>query len=118
MRCTRAAEPSAAYSSTWLGHGSIGITSRYLHHLGDFADRSALQLLNQNPLQPAPAAAHEIRDQRAERPTGLGRIERRATRRGRSDPGLGRKPAPAPRRRGDSGVIPDHPGRPPVIPKK
>lgn len=33
----------------WLGHGSIGITSRYLHHLGDFADRSALQLLNAAP---------------------------------------------------------------------
>jgi len=30
----------------WLGHSSIEITSRYLHHLGDFADRSALQLLN------------------------------------------------------------------------
>ena len=30
----------------WLGHGSIEITARYLHHLGDSADRSALQLLN------------------------------------------------------------------------
>lgn len=30
----------------WLGHGSIEITARYLHHLGDYADRSALQLLN------------------------------------------------------------------------
>jgi integrase len=30
----------------WLGHGSIEITARYLHHLGDSADRAALQLLN------------------------------------------------------------------------
>jgi integrase len=30
----------------WLGHSSIEITARYLHHLGDFADRAALQLLN------------------------------------------------------------------------
>ena len=37
----------------WLGHSSIEITSRYLHHLGDFADRSALQLLND-------AAAHSV----------------------------------------------------------
>lgn len=30
----------------WLGHGSIEVTARYLHHLGDSADRAALQLLN------------------------------------------------------------------------
>ena len=30
----------------WLGHSSIEITARYLHHLGDSADRAALQLLN------------------------------------------------------------------------
>ncbi|PJJ55389.1 tyrosine-type recombinase/integrase [Compostimonas suwonensis] len=30
----------------WLGHGSIQITARYLHHLGDFADRAALDVLN------------------------------------------------------------------------
>ena len=30
----------------WLGHSSIQITARYLHHLGDYADRSALDLLN------------------------------------------------------------------------
>jgi hypothetical protein len=30
----------------WLGHSSISITARYLHHLGDVADRAALQLLN------------------------------------------------------------------------
>jgi hypothetical protein len=43
----------------WLGHSSIEITSRYLHHLGDFADRAALQLLNQAPPTPAtpPSAA-------------------------------------------------------------
>ena len=30
----------------WLGHASIEVTARYLHHLGDSADRSAMQLLN------------------------------------------------------------------------
>ena len=30
----------------WLGHSSVEITARYLHHLGDSADRSALALLN------------------------------------------------------------------------
>ncbi|MCA0379262.1 MAG: site-specific integrase [Actinobacteria bacterium] len=32
----------------WLGHGSIQITARYLHHLGDFADRAALDVLNKS----------------------------------------------------------------------
>ena len=36
----------------WLGHSSVEITARYLHHLGDSADRSALQLLNDSA--PAP----------------------------------------------------------------
>ncbi|WP_232676801.1 tyrosine-type recombinase/integrase [Nocardioides sp. R-C-SC26] len=30
----------------WLGHSTIAMTSRYLHHLGDYADRAALELLN------------------------------------------------------------------------
>lgn len=30
----------------WLGHSTIAMTSRYLHHLGDYADRAALDLLN------------------------------------------------------------------------
>lgn len=30
----------------WLGHGSIQIAARYLHHLGDYADRAALDVLN------------------------------------------------------------------------
>ena len=30
----------------WLGHSSVESTARYLHHLGDSADRSALALLN------------------------------------------------------------------------
>lgn len=30
----------------WLGHASITMTSKYLHHLGDVADRAALDLLN------------------------------------------------------------------------
>jgi integrase len=39
----------------WLGHSSIEITARYLHHLGDHADRTALQLLNTpQPQVPAP----------------------------------------------------------------
>ena len=37
----------------WLGHSSVEITARYLHHLGDSADRSALQLLNDSA-SPAP----------------------------------------------------------------
>lgn len=36
----------------WLGHGSIEVTARYLHHLGDSADRSALQLLNDTAARP------------------------------------------------------------------
>lgn len=47
----------------WLGHGSIAITARYLHHLGDFADRAALDVLN--------TAAKKALDERAAR---LGRI--------------------------------------------
>ncbi|MFZ1381324.1 MAG: tyrosine-type recombinase/integrase [Scrofimicrobium sp.] len=34
----------------WLGHGSIQMTARYLHHLGDFADR-ALEALNNTETQ-------------------------------------------------------------------
>lgn len=30
----------------WLGYGSIQITARYLHDLGDFADPAALDVLN------------------------------------------------------------------------
>ncbi|HWV25617.1 MAG TPA: tyrosine-type recombinase/integrase, partial [Aeromicrobium sp.] len=30
----------------WLGHASIATTNKYLHHLGDYADRVALDLLN------------------------------------------------------------------------
>jgi len=37
----------------WLGHSSVEITARYLHHLGDSADRSALALLNDSAA-PAP----------------------------------------------------------------
>jgi integrase len=44
----------------WLGHGSIEITGRYLHHLGDSADRSALQLLNDT--------AARVRNERAGQP--------------------------------------------------
>ncbi|MDR1189384.1 MAG: tyrosine-type recombinase/integrase [Bifidobacteriaceae bacterium] len=38
----------------WLGHSSIEITARYLHHLGDYADRTVLQLLNTAPTAPKP----------------------------------------------------------------
>ena len=47
----------------WLGHGSIQITARYLHHLGDSADRAALQLLNDaaaKPTEPARSVAGVI----------------------------------------------------------
>lgn len=30
----------------WLGHASITMTSHYLHHIGDTADKAALELLN------------------------------------------------------------------------
>ncbi len=36
----------------WLRHGSIQMTARYLHHLGDFADRAALEVLNNTAPQP------------------------------------------------------------------
>ncbi|MDR2378421.1 MAG: site-specific integrase, partial [Bifidobacteriaceae bacterium] len=39
----------------WLGHSSIEITARYLHHLGDFADQAALRLLNAGPTDPSRA---------------------------------------------------------------
>lgn len=42
----------------WLGHGSIQVTARYLHHLGDYADRAALDMLNK-------AAAKTTRSARA-----------------------------------------------------
>lgn len=48
----------------WLGHSSIEITSRYLHHLGDFADRAALQLLNNAEVHPVNAQATQMPDQR------------------------------------------------------
>ncbi len=44
----------------WLGHSSIEITSRYLHHLGDFADRAALQLLNDTATPPISARATNL----------------------------------------------------------
>jgi integrase len=30
----------------WMGHADIATTNRYLHHLGDYADRAGLALLN------------------------------------------------------------------------
>ena len=74
----------------WLGHGSIEITARYLHHLGDSADRSALQLHNYTA---ARALSH--RDVRARPPrTGVIRgesprpVTRCITPRRRKAPGL------------------------------
>ncbi len=68
----------------WLGHGSIQITARYLHHLGDFADRAALDVLN--------SAASQVRSERARQLSdpsrfGAGRGHRGAPDHGR---GLGR----------------------------
>ncbi len=49
----------------WLGHSSIEITSRYLHHLGDFADRAALQLLNDGAAQMQNERADRLPDVRS-----------------------------------------------------
>ena len=49
----------------WLGHSSIEITSRHLHHLGDFADRSALQLLNDTAAHPVSERAKRLPDIRS-----------------------------------------------------
>ncbi len=55
----------------WLGHSSIKVTARYLHHLGDFADRAALDVLNKaaagssamtHPLPPSPRWSHPGRN--------------------------------------------------------
>ena len=66
----------------WLGHSSIEITSRYLHHLGDFADRSALQLLND-------AAAHPV-SERAKRLPDIRSFGRDSGSRSAPDHGLSR----------------------------
>ncbi len=50
----------------WLGHGSIQITARYLHHLGDFADRTALDVLN--------SGASKALSERAKKLPGLSRF--------------------------------------------
>ena len=44
----------------WLGHGSIEVTARYLHHLGDSADRAALQLLNDAAARPTEPAGSVV----------------------------------------------------------
>lgn len=50
----------------WLGHGSIQMTARYLHHLGDFADRAALEVLNNTaPEPPTPQVSSRL--ERSER---------------------------------------------------
>lgn len=49
----------------WLGHSSIEITSRYLHQLGDFADRTALQLLNDTAAHPVSDRAKRLPDIRS-----------------------------------------------------
>ena len=66
----------------WLRHSSIEITSRYLHHLGDFADRSALQLLND-------AEAHPV-SERAKRLPDIRSFGRDSGSRGAPDHGLSR----------------------------
>ena len=49
----------------WLGRSSIEITSRYLHHPGDFSDRSALQLLNDAAAHPVSERAKSVPDIRS-----------------------------------------------------
>lgn len=46
----------------WLGHSSIEITAHYLHHLGDSADRSALQLLNDATARALAERARQLSD--------------------------------------------------------
>jgi hypothetical protein len=58
------------------------ITSRYLHHLGDFADRAALQLLNAN----APSS----RSNRAKKLPEVGAFGRAAADARHLDRGIGR----------------------------
>ena len=65
----------------WLGHGSIQITARYLHHLGDFADRAALDVLNN--------AASKTLSERARKLPDLGNFGAEAARRSAPDRGRG-----------------------------
>lgn len=44
----------------WLGHSSIIMTSRYLHHIGDTADRAALSMLNNRGGDSVPIAGSEM----------------------------------------------------------
>ena len=46
----------------WLGHGLIKITARYLHHLGDFADRAALDVLNKATSAQTPKKTRKLPD--------------------------------------------------------
>lgn len=64
------------------GHGSIQITARYLHHLGDFADRAALDVLNN-----AASKALSKRDRKLPDLSSFGADSARRSDRGR---GLGR----------------------------
>jgi len=65
----------------WLGHGSIQITARYLHHLGDFADRAALDVLN--------SGASKALTERAKKLPGLSRFGTTDPHRQAPDHGLG-----------------------------
>jgi integrase len=65
----------------WLGHGSIQITARYLHHLGDFADRAALDVLNN--------AASKAFSERARKLPDLGSFGAEPARRSAPDHGRG-----------------------------
>ncbi len=65
----------------WLGHGSIQITARYLHHLGDFADRAALDVLN--------AAAKKALDERAAQLADPSQFGASGAHHGAPDRGLG-----------------------------
>lgn len=67
----------------WLGHGSIQITARYLHHLGDFADRAALEVLNK-------AAADPLVKKRRKRPESERHRRSSGSRSAGSGRGLGR----------------------------
>ncbi len=66
----------------WLGHATLSMTERYLDHLGDFADRSALALLNAN--------AAKALSERAKKLGGLDRFGTIGPNRNLPDRGLSR----------------------------
>ncbi|WP_231580828.1 integrase [Leucobacter sp. Ag1] len=61
----------------WLGHSSIKVTARYLHHLGDYADRAALDVLNKAAAKssaaprPPQTSPHGVQQGRTSKPSSI-----------------------------------------------